>query len=386
MKLKRVGISVAVAVGLGLVTWLLLPEPIQVDVATVASGPMQVTLDDLGETRSHDRFELSAPVAGRLERIALHDGDEVQEHQLVARIAAVPLSTRERDELMARVASAEATQREVEQRVLQARNDLSQARRELERLRQMERDGFISEQGLETAVHREVAAAAVFEASMFRARAAAADVKLAKAGLDAVKLGQSAQGWIEVRAPMPGRVLHIHDVSERVVAVGTPLMVLGDLSKLEIVIPLLTTDAVKVAPGMPVLIEGWGGSQALKAKVRQVEPYGVTKLSALGIEEKRVNVIADFVDPPTAMGDGFRLTARIVIWHADQVLKIPASALFRCEQAWCVFVVEAGRAHRRKVGLGQRSLLEAQVVSGLHQGETVVSYPGNELQDGARVR
>lgn len=386
MNWKRAGFAVVAASGLGLVTWLLLPEPIQVDVAVVESGPMQVTLDDLGETRSHDRFELSAPVAGRLERIALHDGDEVQEHQVLARIAAVPLSTRERDELTARVASTEATQREVEQRVRQAQNDLSQVRRELERLRQMARDGFIAEQGLETAVHREVAAAAALEASMFRARAAAADVKLAKAGLDAVKLGQSATGWIEVRAPMPGRILHIHDASERVVAVGTPLMVLGDLSRLEIVIPLLTTDAVNVAPGMPVLIEDWGGTQTLRAKVRLVEPHGVTKVSALGIEEKRVNVIADFVDPPTGMGDGFRLTARIVTWQADQLLKIPASALFRCEQAWCVFAVEAGRVHRRKVELGQRSLLQAQVVSGLLEGETVVRYPGNELHGGARVR
>lgn len=386
MNWNRVGFAVAGAVGLALVTWLLLPEPLAVDVAAVESGSMQVTLDDLGETRSHDRFELSAPVTGRLERIALHDGDAVQEHQLVARIAAVPLSSRERDELAARVASAEATQREVEQRVRQAQNELSQARRELERMRQMARDGFIAEQGLETAVSREVAAATALEASIFRSRAAAADVKLAKAGLDAVRLAQSGQGWIEVRAPMPGRILRIHDASERVVAMGTPLMVLGDLSRLEIVIPLLTTDAVKVAPGMPVLIEGWGGAQTLRAKVRQVEPYGVTKVSALGIEEKRANVIADFVDPPTAMGDGFRLTARIVTWQADQVLKIPASALFRCEQVWCVFAVKAGRAHRRKVELGQRSLLEAQVVSGLQQGETVVRYPGNGLNDGARVR
>lgn len=386
MNWKRVGFTVVVAGGLALVTWLLLPDPLKVDLANVESGRMQVTLDELGETRSHDRYVLSAPVTGRLERITLHDGDEVQAHQLVARIAAVPLSMRERDELVARVASAEALHREAEQRVQQSQNDLSQARRELERARLMAADEFISEQGLETAVHREVAAVAALKASMLRVRAAAADVQLARAGLDAVKPGQPALGRMEVRAPIPGRVLHIHDVSARVVAAGTPLMVLGDLSRLEIVIPLLTTDAVKVSPGMPVLIEGWGGTQALLAKVRQVEPYGVTKVSALGIEEKRVNVIADFVDPPSAMGDGFRLTARIVTWQADQVMKIPASALFRCEEAWCVFAVEAGRAHRRKIELGQRSLLEAQVLSGLHQTDTVVRYPGNELYDGARVR
>lgn len=383
---KRLGVAVAGVVVLAMAAWLLLPAPLEVDGAPVETGALQLTVDDLGETRSHDRFVLSAPVAGRLERIALHDGDAVQDNQLVARIAAVPLSTRDRTELMARVASAEATQREVEQRARQSEHDLSQARRELERARQLARQGFIAAQGLETATHAEATAVAAWEAARFRVRAAAADVKVARAGLEAARMGQPGQEWIEVRAPMAGRLLRIHDASERVVAVGEPLMVLGDVSRLEIVIPLLSTDAVKVAPGMPVLIEGWGGSQALRATVRLVEPYGVTKVSALGIEEKRVNVIADFVDPPKAIGDGFRLTARIVTWEADQVLKIPASALFRCEQAWCVFVVEAGRAHRRTVELGQRNLLEAQIKRGLRPGDMVVRHPSNALHDGARVR
>eukprot|EP01034_Spumella_vulgaris_P029151 gene29152-36152_t len=167
---------------------------------------------------------------------------------------------------------------------------------------------------------------------------------------------------------------------------GTPLMSLGDVAQLEGVVELLSTEAVKVAPGMPVLIEGWGGQQVLHARVRRVENYAFTKVSALGIEEKRVNVIVDLDDPPPALGDGFRLTARIVVWQADKVLKVPASALFRCGQTWCVFVIEDGRARQRPLTLDHRNLQEAEVTEGLVPGEVVVRYPGNELQDGARVR
>jgi HlyD family secretion protein len=319
--------------------------------------------------------------------MALRDGDAVQDQQLLARIAPLPLSERERKELTARVAAAQALQLEARQRVRQSADDLGQAQRELQRMRQLARDGFIAPQGLEQAIQKEMMATSALESARFRARAAAADVQAAQAAMDAIRAAQSgAQGWLEVRAPMAGRVLRINDPSERVVAIGTLLMSLGDVRHLEVVIELLSTEAVKVAPGMPVLIDGWGGQQVLRARVRQVESYAFTKVSALGIEEKRVNVIADFDEPPPALGDGFRLTARIVVWQAEQVLKVPASALYRCGQAWCVFVVEGGRARQRTLALGHRNLQEAQVADGLRAGEHVVRYPGNALQDGARVR
>lgn len=387
MNWKQTGIAL---VGMGLVgaaVWALWPAPLLVDGVAVQTGRMEVTVDDLGETRSHDRFVLSAPVAGRLERIALHDGDAVQEKQLLARIAPLPLSERERNELTARVASAQALQREAEQGVRLSVDELSQAQRELKRMQQLQRDGFIAPQGLEQATHKEALATSALEAARFRARAAAADVKVAQAATDAIRAAQTgAQGWLEVRAPMAGRVLRINDPSERVVAMGTPLMSLGDVRHLEAVVELLSTEAVKVAPGMSVWIEGWGGQQVLHARVRQVETYAFTKVSALGIEEKRVNVVVDFDDPPSALGDSFRLTARIVIWQADQVLKVPASALFRCGAAWCVFVLEGGRARQRTLTLDHRNLQEAEVTEGLRSGETVVRYPGNALRDGSRVR
>ena len=387
MPWKRILLAAAGVSAVAAMVFFLLPAPLPVDGADVQEGPMQVTVDDQGETRSHDRFVLSAPVAGRLARIELHDGDAIAENQLVARIAPLPLSKRERDEVVARVASAEAVQREAEQRVRHADEDLAQARREHERVRKLVQDGFVAPQATEQAHNAEVTAAIEVEAARFRARAAAADVKVARSALSAASAAErGAGGLVQVRAPMAGRILRIEEPSERVIAAGTPLLVIGDLAGLEIVVELLSSEAVKVAPGMPVLVEGWGGDRVLRAKVRRVEPYAFTKVSALGIEEKRVNVIADFVDPPGAIGDGFRVTARIVTWQAERVLKVPASALFRCATGWCVFVIEDGRARRRSIEVGRRNLVEAEVSGGLAAGQRVIRYPANEIDDGTRVR
>ncbi len=376
--------GLALVAGAGIVLW---PAPLDVDGATVAMGPMQVTVDDQGETRSHDRFVVSAPVAGRLTRIALRDGDAVQEGQLLARIAPLPLTVREREEIGARVAAAEALRREAGQRLRHADEDLAQARREHARMRQLVQQGFVAAQATEQARTAEVTTASEVEAARFRLRAAEAEVKVARSGLTAVHAaGAGTEPVLAVRAPMAGRVLRVTDASERVVAAGAPLLTLGDVGGLEIVVPLLSSEAVRVAPGMPVLLEGWGGERALRARVARVEPYAVTKVSALGIEEKRANVIAEFVDPPGPIGDGYRVVARIVTWQAGEVLKLPASALFRCASAWCVFVVSDGRARRRVVEIGHRNQLEAEVQKGLAPGQTVVRYPANEVADGVRVR
>ncbi|MGA0610770.1 efflux RND transporter periplasmic adaptor subunit [Caldimonas sp. KR1-144] len=387
MSVKRVLLALAVVAALAALVWALWPDPLEVDAAVVRTGPMQVTVDDLGETRSHDRYVLAAPVAGRLARIELHDGDTVAEHQVVARIAALPLSTRERDEITARVASAQALLREARERERQADENLAQARRELERARKLVQEGFIAPQAAEQARNLETRAVGEAQAAAFRVRAAVADVAVAQSGLSVTRdPGPGGASYLPVRAPMAGRILRIDDASERVVAAGAPLLTIADLGRLEVVVELLSSDAVKVAPGMPVLIDGWGGVRTLRAKVRLVEPYAVTKVSALGIEEKRVRVIADFVDPPVAFGDGFRVTARIVVWQADAVLKVPASALFRCADAWCVFVVQDGRARRRTIDVGHRNLVEAEVIAGLVAGQRVVRYPANEMGEGSRVR
>jgi len=182
-----------------------------------------------------------------------------------------------------------------------------------------------------------------------------------------------------------GKVLRIPEKSERVVTAGEPLLILGDADNLEIVIEVLSTEAVKIKPGMPVLIEGWGGDQPLQATVRVVEPYAFTKVSALGVEEQRVNVIADFVGSHAALADAYRVEARVVIWRDDNALKAPASALFRKQDGWAAFVVADGRARLRDVKVGRRTAFEVQVLAGLEAGEQTILHPSNDIADGTRV-
>lgn len=384
MKLSRKTTYLLAAIAaLALAALLFRPEPLRVDTGQVLKGSMQVTVDEQGETRAHDRFVVTAPVAGRLTRIELHDGDAVQKDQVVAQIAPLPLSVQERSEQTARIAAAKSQWREAEELVRHAQEDFEQARRESRRVERLVKDGFMSGQAAEQARNAEITMANEVEAARFRVKSAAAEVRLAESGLIAVQGGKGA--LFKVRSPVAGRILRIPDPSERVVAAGTPLLTVGDMSKLEIVIELLSSEAVKVKPGMTVILDGWGGNQSLKAKVQRVEPYAFTKVSALGIEEKRTNVVADFVDAPQALGDGYRINAHIVVWAADEVVKVPASALFRCGETWCTFAVENGRAKRRDVKIGHSNAQEAEVLEGLKLGETVIRHPGNQIEDGERV-
>ena len=363
------------------------PAAIVVETAVVAAGPLEVTTDELGETRSHDRFVVAAPVNGRLRRVLLHEGDPVAANQVVATLAPLPLSARERDELLARVAAAAAAERTAAAELQHVLEDLAQARRETTRVEQLLARGLIAEQQVEQARNASVTLAEEAEAARYRERAAAADLRGARAGL--VALGDDGHGGaaaVEIRAPAAGRILRITEVSERVVPAGTPILVIGDLTYLEVVMEMLSSEAVKVAPGMPARLEGWGGEQPLRARVRLVEPYAFTKVSALGVEEQRTNVVLDFVDPPGALGDGYRVTGRIVTWSAPAVLQVPLSALFRCASAWCVFVAEGNRARRREVQVGHFSASAAEILGGLKAGERVVKHPPNEMEAGARLK
>lgn len=375
--------AVASLAAIALVAFWVRPAPVAVDVGHVETGGMQVAIDEQAETRSHDRFVITAPVAGRLSRIALHDGDPVKENEVVALIAPVPLSVRERNEQEARIAAAESQQRGAEEVVRHAQEDLAQARRERARVARLVKEGFMSPQAAEQARNAEVTIANELEAARFRAKTAAAEVRLARSGLIAEEGGRSSQ--VEIRSPVGGRILRIPDKSERVVGAGTPLLTVGDLSRIEVVIEMLSPEATQVRPGMPVVLDGWGGGQPLMARVEMVEPFAFTKVSALGVEEKRTNVVAALEQVPQGLGDGYRLNAHVVVWAADRVHKVPASALFRCGDAWCVFAVEGGRARRRIVQIGHRNVLEAEVIAGLADGDTVVRHPPNQLADGARV-
>jgi HlyD family secretion protein len=377
--------SVVVALVAAL-AWGLRPAPLRVDLGRVEEGPMQISVDEQAETRAHDRYTVVAPVAGRLSRIALHDGDAVALDQVLATLAPVPLSAQDRQAQLARVAAAEALAQEADARARHAEEDLAQARREQARVEQLVERGFMSSQAVEQARVAETSARNDAAASAFHARSAAADVRLARAGLlAAAGEGGRAPPLIALHAPVAGRVLRVPDASERVVAAGTALMTLGDLSRIEIVAELLSTEAVRIAPGMPVRIDGWGGGAALRGTVRTVEPMAFTKVSALGVEEKRANVVIDLADPPPALGHGYRVDVHIDVWRADKVLKVPASALHRCAQAWCVFRVLDGVARQVRVEVGERNPTEARITGGLQAGDVVVRYPGNALADGRRV-
>jgi HlyD family secretion protein len=382
-RLRKLAYAAALGIALAAGLLALRPKPLHVEVGRVEQGPMQVTVDEEGKTRCHDRFVITAPVSGNLTRITLQEGDAVRKQQVLALIAPTPLSARERDEQQARIAAAEDVQRSAEELVHRAQADLTQARRESQRVEKLVKEGFMSQQAADKARTAETTLTDELDAARYRASSAAAEVRLAKSGLIADRGGKGA--LFRVRSPVSGRVLRITDRSERVVAAGATLLTLGDLSKLEGVVELLSSEAVKVRPGMPVILENWGGSAPLHARVRLVEPYAYTKVSALGVEEQRTNVILDLVDPPPELGDGYRVDAHIVIWSQDNVLKVPASALFRCGKTWCVFTAHNGRARQRTVSIGERNDQVAQVLKGLIPGDIVILHPANDVQDGSRV-
>jgi HlyD family secretion protein len=385
---RRIVLIFVLLIAAGLAYMWLRPASVHVETATAAAGPMQVTVDEEGETRVRERFVVAAPLSGRVERISLDAGDRVEEGAVVARMYPQPLDPRTVAEGTAHLEAANAAKREAAARVEQARAAVEQAVRAAGRARRLSSNGTISAEELELAVLAETTRQKELEAAQFTARKADYEVRAAEAALLATS-GRTDDGInveVELRAPVAGAVLRVLEESERVVTVGTPLLEIGDPANLEIVIDILSTDAVPVRPQAPVLIEDWGGHDSvLQARVRLVEPSGFTKVSALGVEEQRVNVIADFVDPPGALGDNYRVEARIVIWKADKVLKVPASALFRRRSVWSVFVVEGGKARHRDVEIGHRNPFEVEIVGGLQEGETVILHPSDLLDEGVRV-
>ena len=386
-RLRRRILLATLALGVGALVWIMLrPTPVLVEVSKATRGPMRVTVDEDGETRAHDRFVIAAPIPGRMLRVELEEGDSIRENQVVAIIEPLPLNQQQREEVLGRVASAEAAKRQADARAEHAREDYEQSRRDRQRAEQLAREKVISAQALEQARNAEFTSGDELQAARFNALAAASDVKVARAGLVGIGDRTAPRKVISLHAPIAGRVLRVVEKSERVVQAGAPLVVLGDPAAIEIVTDVLTNDAVNIKPGATAFLEAWGGDHPLRAKVRLVEPAGFTKISALGVEEKRVNVIADFIDPADGLGDGFRVETRIVTWESSDVLKIPASATFRERDGWSVFVVDNDRARRHAIEIGHRNQTEAEVLIGITVGEDVILHPSNQLREGVRVR
>jgi HlyD family secretion protein len=386
---RRVLLSMAAVLALlGVALW---PQAIGVDAGAVTRGPLAVTIDEEGETRVHDRFVVSAPLSGRVERIELEPGDRVTRNKtVVARLrpdAPALLDARARAEAEAAVESARSglgRARAEEQRA-RAAEDLAHA--DLKRERDLDRSGLTTRQSLDAKVAVAQIAEEAVRAAVFAVAAASSEYERARARLMPATV-DAGERVLSVLAPVDGVVLRRLRESERVVVAGEPLVELGDPTHLEVVSDLLSTDAVRIKPGMRVLVEQWGGDGALEARVRQVEPSGFTKVSALGVEEQRVNVVMDFAPDAVAcrqLGDAFRVEVRVVVWEGGDLVKVPTSALFRVRERWAAYVLDDNRAHLAMLDIGQRNDEEAEVRAGLTAGQTVVLHPGDTLTDGARI-
>jgi HlyD family secretion protein len=383
---RRVLWGIGIVVVLGGVGWMMRPEPIVVETALVVRGNLRVTVDGDARARVRSRYVVTAPIAGRLERIALMEGDSVRRGDAVGRMMPAPLDPQAELQARARVSGAEALQREAEAHVRQARLAAEQAERDAARARTLEKAGAIAPVQREQA---ELAASARQDdvaAAEQRARAAAADVEGSHAALIAADRVAAGDVVVAIRAPASGRVLRILERSERVVAPGTPIIELGDPSSMEVVMDVLSGDALRIARGDAVSFDGALGENGLRGRVRRVEPAATTRISALGVEEQRVDVIIDLLTSAASLGDGYRVDASIQIWQGSNVLTVPSSALFRDGDAWAAFVVRDQRVTKQIVQLGQRADAAAEVVGGLAEGDVVVLFPSDQLRDGVRVR
>ena len=369
---------------LSLIVAGLWPQPVPVETVRANVGTLRATVNEEGKTRIKQRYIVSAPVTGQLWRIPLKSGAEVRAGETVVASIEPLLPTL----LDARArALAEAKRDTAAANLDKARTTHAFASSEWKRFQQLFSAKTVSVQELEAAQMRDTSAANEETAAESSLRQAEAELAEFTAGAD--NGTNAARLPRELKAPVNGRILKVFEESARVVTPGTPLVEIGDPADLEIVIEVLSRDGAMIMPGTKVEFDQWGGSEPLQGRVRLVEPAAFTKISALGVEEQRVNVIADLLTPPEqrqSVGDSFRVEARIIVWESANTLKAPAGALFRQGEQWATFVVTNGRAHLRAVKAGRSSGTETQVLEGLNEGEKVVLYPGSRVRDGERVK
>ena len=393
MKLRTViGVSAAVVVVGGVLFLALRPRAVSVEVETVKPGPLRVTVDEDGRVRVLERYVLSSPLSGTLLRPSVRAGDTCGPGETLARIVPVApplLDARTRSEVQARARAATDAAQRAEAALSLARNELEQAERNLARAQQLASAGSISKEARERIETERASRSRDVEVAERGRDVARHERDAARAALVRTqdRHGQPEDAWA-VTCPVKGVVLRVLQESEAVVQPGTALFELGDLGAMEAVADVLTTEAVAIRPGAEVVIDRWGGEGTLQARVRRVEPSAFTKVSALGVEEQRVNVVADLVDPPErrrGLGDGFRVEVHVVTADLPRALLVPLGALFRKGERWSVFRVESGRAVLRPVTIGLRNGQSAEVKEGLAEADTVVLYPGEALENGIRV-
>ncbi|MBI1313891.1 HlyD family efflux transporter periplasmic adaptor subunit [bacterium] len=396
--LKRMVWFVVLSAVVGAIVFAFRPQPVLVDTTIVRRGALQVTVDEDGRTRIRERYIVSAPLNGRLQRLTLDPGDSVRQNEtVVATIEPVDpslLDERTLAETRARVSAAEAEVQRSTALVERAKVTVDQAESELGRIHRLAEQNGASDEEVEAAQLAFRTAERDHQAAKFSREIAEFERELAQAAL--IRSGAKANGdgeasaeYLVIRSPISGDVLRVFEENSRVVTPGTQLLEIGDPGDLELEIDVLSSDGVGVRPGQDVIIDHWGGEQPLHGRVRLIEPSAFTKVSALGVEEQRVNVIVDLTDPSEqrrGLGDAFRIEAHIVTWQNDDVLKVPTSAVFRSGSDWSVFAVRDGRAQQVTVEPGHRNSLEVEIVSGLSEGDEIVLYPGDRIRHGTLVQ
>ena len=370
------------------------PQPVDVETAAAELGELEIFVREDGKTRIREKYVVSTPMAGRLARIELNVGDEICD--AATRIAVIQpvqpsmLDARSEAQARARVDQTQTAVRRAEAAAEQVRVELELAQTKLERAEKLAASRAISSTEFDDTRSRYQLLSQRMRTAEFDSEIARYELQMAQAALLQYSDSPEASGTpFEVFAPVHGQVLRVFQESATVVDLGMPLVEVGDPQNLEIEIDVLSTDAVRIRPGAHLSIDHWGGDHPLHGTVRRVEPAAYTKISSLGVEEQRVNIIADFNEPLERLiplGDGYRVEAKIIVEALQQVVVVPNSSLFRYQRQWHVFAIDGDRAYRRPITLGKQNETHSEIVEGLAPGTEVVLYPSDQIGDGSWVR
>lgn len=385
MKERTRGIALVVALLLATaLAFVFRPSRIPVETEVIRTGHLQEVVEEEGKARMHDHFVLAATVTGQLRRIELHAGDSVKAGQTVAWIDPAPIDPRQRAVLEARLRATQAAKRQAEALMERLQAEYRQTEEDLVRNKELYKHGIISKEAMDKISTTEQVTAKQKLAAQAGVESAAYQVEEAQSSLLVFGRGRSDLPT-PILSPVSGRILRLIEQSEKVVSAGAPILEIGYSPRLEVVADFLTRDAIRIKPGMRAMFTDWGGDTPIPARVRMVEPGAFTKTSALGVEEQRVNVLCDFVGSTQALQDAYHVEVQVILWEAPDVLLVPSSGVFRSGNEWMVFTVSNGIAHSSPIQIGHRGENKWEVTKGLNAGVIVITHPGADVTDGARV-
>lgn len=388
------GVVVVIVLIAGLLLWGFWPKPIAVESIEVKHAPLTVSIETNGRTRVIDRYVIKSPVNGMTCQMHLHIGDHVTQGQTLLSITPLKtpiLNTRSHAQAEANVAAAKFALKAIKEQVKSAAASVKYSQNEIKRYQKLLKKGLISQDNYDKIKTTFITATANQRSANFRANVAKYELQAALTTLkhNTIDTEAEANESVQIKSPINGQILKVVRQCDSPVTIGEALLEIGDPTALEVEVDVLSADAVKIKPGMKVLFKRWGGEQPLEGVVRLIEPIGFTKVSALGVEEQRVWVIANFTSPLEQwqrLGDAYRVEANFILWHEKKVLQIPSSSLFRYQDNWSVFIIENNQAKRQTVSIGQRNGLSAQILSGLKEGQMVINHPSNLIEDTVSVK